>query len=348
MHLNLLKIQSNSVQKYDVIKILLHTIAWTFFFILPSFLKPADGSFKEIPLVLLVLPWIILMAFYYSNYYLFIPKILLKKSLGLYLLIILAIFSVFFCFPEIIELFSNIESKPPNDKILFGRLSGIISFLLTFIISTITCIINELFSVIRIKNKVEMEKVKTEQAFLKSQFNPHFLFNTLYSIYYLSLTKSDKAPSSIMKLSDMMRFILSESQNDYILIQKEINHIAQYIDLQKLRIPAKTQIEFKVQNISSELQIAPLLLMPFVENAFKYGVSSHFNTCIKINLLVEKNSVELKVSNGKYNLVDESEKHNIGIRNVKKRLEIHYPNSYKLTITDKEDSFFIHLKIINI
>ena len=348
MHLNLLKIQSSSFQKYDILKILLHTIAWTFLFIIPPFLNPYDVEFKDIPKVLFILHWILLMAFYYTNYYFFIPQILLKRSIVLYLLVVLVFFLSFYLFPEIVHLFHNADSNPLNDGVSFARLSRIISFLLTFIISTITCIINELFSIISIKNKVEMEKVKTEQALLKSQFNPHFLFNTLYSIYYLSLTKSDKAPSSILKLSDMMRFILSESQNDYIPIQKEINHITRYIDLQKLRIPDKTQIEFRVENISNEIQIAPLLLMPFIENAFKYGVSTHFNTRIKINLVVEKNSVDLKVSNGKYNHVDENEKHNFGINNTKKRLEIHYPKSYNLSIIDKEDSFFIHLKITNI
>jgi len=239
------------------------------------------------------------------------------------------------------------KSIPLNAPAL-ARLGNIVFFLLTFIISSSISVINELFETWNKKREVEVEKSKAELAFLQSQVNPHFLFNTLYSIYYLTLNKSDKAPEAVLKLSDMMRFVLTDSTCDFIPLSKEIEYISKYIDLQKLRISEKTKVIFEIYGDCNKKQIAPLLLIPFVENAFKYGVSSHFETAIEILLKINEISLELEVSNNKFGTISENKKNNIGLKNVKQRLQLLYFHTHQLTIHNEENRYTINLKIMQL
>ncbi len=191
----------------------------------------------------------------------------------------------------------------------------------------------------------ESEKAKAELAFLKSQINPHFLFNTLYSIYYLTLKKSDDAPEAVMKLSDIMRFVLTETQSDFVPLQKEIEYIEKYIDLQKLRISEKTKVNYTLEGDLSSLQIAPLILIPFVENAFKYGVSSCVNTSINLTIQIVDNKMDFKLSNKKIESDSETESSQIGIDNVQQRLRLIYPQKHNLSINDEEEYYSVTLSI---
>jgi sensor histidine kinase YesM len=345
--LSLFPLIFNGIKKENKLKIIIQIIAWALFISAPFFFISADNIHThEIPVVIIFL-WIFLIAFYYSNFYLFIPKLLFKKKVALYILIILFCFLVFICFPEVL-LYFNIGALNRQDTANgtgIARLSSLVFFLLAFIISTSIALINELFDAWEKKQLVEVGKTKAELSFLKSQVNPHFLFNTLYSIYHLTVNKSDKAPEAIMKLSDIIRFVLSESQSDFIPLEKEIDYITKYIDLQKLRISEKTKINFNVCGNIKEKQIAPLILIPFVENAFKYGVSSHVETSIKISLTITETSIELDLSNNKFDIIIEQEKNNIGLRNVKQRLLLLYPHEHKLIIKDEPFAYSVNLTI---
>jgi two-component system, LytTR family, sensor kinase len=336
--------------KKQYLKIIFQVIAWTLFISVPFFFEPPVKAPKEEMEFFIAILWVYLIIFYYSNYYLFIPKVLFKKEVFLYLLIILVCLLGFIFLPDVLFHLNHMKlpkSMPLNTPAL-ARIGNIVFFLLTFIISSSISIINELFETWNKKREIESEKSKAELAFLQSQVNPHFLFNTLYSIYYLALEKSDKAPEAILKLSDIMRFVLTDSTADFIPLSKEIEYISKYIDLQKLRISEKTKVKFNIYGDCTEKQIAPLLLIPFVENAFKYGVSSHIETTIEILLKINEKSLELEVLNNKFGTITESAKNNIGLKNVIQRLQLLYKETHDLSIFNDNNRHKVNLMIMQL
>ena len=321
-------------------------IAWAIILSAPIFFRPPVDVPTRATSFFMIVPSLFLAAFYFGNYYLFIPQILFRKRIVPYVLVIFACTLTIIFLPELMKKFSSgyFPSVPPAIREL-GRLSSTVFFLLTFVISSSIAVIKELFETWDKKQRAEAEKVEAELASLRLQVNPHFLFNTLYNIYYLSANKSDNAPGAILKLSDMMRFLMTDSQEKYIPLRKEVNYIQRYIDLQKMRISEKTTVRFAIVGDSSSRQIAPLLLFPFVENAFKYGVSSHEETSIYIGLLVSDTMIQFEVTNQKFQTVDESGKNNIGLKNVTNRLQLIYPRMHKLEIMNEKKNFNVHLRI---
>ncbi len=189
------------------------------------------------------------------------------------------------------------------------------------------------------RQEMEKEKLASELSFLKSQVNPHFLFNTLNGIYSLANRKSDKTPGAIVKLSDMMRYMLYESGRDVVSLDKEIDYLNNYIDLQKLRMSEDTNVSFKVEGDTAGKKIMPMLLIPFFENAFKHGVD------INAELIVSDNELRLKVINRISKSQKKDEGSGIGLTNIKKQLEHLYPNSHSLKIDEKEGYFSVELSL---
>lgn len=191
--------------------------------------------------------------------------------------------------------------------------------------------------------EISKEKIDSELKLLKTQINPHFLFNTLNNIYGLSLKKSDQTPEIILKLAKIMRYNIFDSSKDKVSVQKEIENIQDFIDIQKIRHKS-VNVEFihSIDHISQE--ISPLILLHFVENAFKHGASeSRFDSYIRINLKLENRILVYKVENSKeFGLPKDSTK--IGLKNIKRQLELLYPK-HTLTIDDLEKIFHITLKI---
>lgn len=323
-------------------------IAWAIILSAPIFLRPPVDVPARATTFFMIVPSLFLAAFYFGNYYLFIPQILFRKRIVAYVLVVFACTVTIVFIPELMEKFSSgyFPSVPSAIREL-GRLSSTVFFLLTLVISSSIAVIKELFVTWDKNQRAEAEKVEAELASLRLQVNPHFLFNTLYNIYYLSANKSDKAPVAILKLSDMMRFIMTDSQEKHIPLQKEIEYIQQYIDLQKMRISEKTSVRFEIIGDSTSRQIAPLILFPFVENAFKYGVSSHEETTIYIGLLVSDAMIQFEVTNQKFQSVDEVGRNNIGLKNVTNRLQLIYPNLHILEIGNEKKRFNVHLRIFS-
>jgi len=235
--------------------------------------------------------------------------------------------------------------RPGNPRAKFP-ISTSLTFLLVFMVSTGTRIITSWFMSERQKNIAEREKSLAELSALKAQLNPHFLFNTLNSIYYLARKNSDSTPDIVLKLSDLMRFVLTETKAEFIPLEKEAECIQQYIDLQRLRLTEKTQISFDLEGEITGQQIAPLLLLPFVENAFKFGVSPRTPSAIAIFLSVNKVRLSFIVRNAKINSVAENESTGTGLKNVKQRLNLSYPGKHALKIQETDDIYAIELKII--
>ncbi len=207
------------------------------------------------------------------------------------------------------------------------------------------CIILILFILEQVKQKrkidsLKNEKATTELALLKAQISPHFFFNTLNNLYSLTLKKSDSAPEIILKLSDMMRYVIYKGQQDCISLQEEIDHIKNYISIYKIRLKGIVNIEF-IENVSNPVfKVAPLMFIILVENAFKHGVEKlQNNAYVKVNLTEKKGVVTFEVINN-YDGGHEKEIGNgIGLENLKNRLESTYPNYNSLEVRAENKEF---------
>jgi LytS/YehU family sensor histidine kinase len=193
--------------------------------------------------------------------------------------------------------------------------------------------------------QIKVEQIASELANLKAQINPHFLFNTLNAIYALALTKSDKTADYISKLSSMMRYSLSKTSAEKVLLENEIDYIKNYIALQKIRLTETTHVNFTIQGKIDDQQIPPLLFIDFIENAFKYGVSNEVETEVKIQFVVEENTVSMYVSNEKVNQSSLLPSNEMGLKNIKRRMDLIYQNNYHLKIENSEKKFEVNLMI---
>jgi two-component system LytT family sensor kinase len=194
-------------------------------------------------------------------------------------------------------------------------------------------------------SKAQAEKAHAELSFLKAQINPHFLFNTLNNIYALSVSQSGKTPESIMKLSNIMRYVTDEVAEDLVPLQSEIDCINDYIDLQKLRIGKTTKLKVEYSGEIKNQKIAPLVLMTFVENVFKYGISKHKTAAITIRLNIEDNKLLFFCQNVIFPHAAGSKRRGIGISNTRQRLEHMYPGKHRLEINTDNELFTVNLEI---
>jgi two-component system LytT family sensor kinase len=191
----------------------------------------------------------------------------------------------------------------------------------------------------------EAEKASAELSFLKAQINPHFLFNTLNNIYSLAVSNNPNTAESIMKLSNIMRYVTDDVTEDFVSLQSEVACIEDYIDLQRLRLGSKTEVNFNTTGIIAQQKIAPLLLMTFVENVFKYGVSKQHESAIDINLRVANNTIIFMCVNLVFERKENIERTGIGIANTKKRLEQLYPGRHILNINNNNNQFRVVLTL---
>jgi sensor histidine kinase YesM len=195
------------------------------------------------------------------------------------------------------------------------------------------------------KQDLEREKLQAELKYLKAQINPHFLFNTLNNLYALTLKKSDEAPEMVLKLSEMMRYMLHDSNERMVPLAAEISYIKNYIDLQRIRQLDRTEIRFTLNQEPNGQLIAPLLLIPFIENSFKHGNSGLEPGWIHIEILLENKQMLFTISNSKPKEPPTTINHGIGLANVQSRLELLYPDKHQLTIDNAARSYLTQLKL---
>jgi len=226
-------------------------------------------------------------------------------------------------------------------------------FLPTFLIastSTLAKIVLDWVRHLREMQELETENMQSELRFLKSQINPHFLFNTLNNLYALTLKKSDLAPEIVLKLSEMMRYMLYECNEKQVLLSKEVNYLHNYLDLEALRQGKNVEIGFEINGEVTNQKIAPLMFIPFVENSFKHGLSHHISRgYVKIRLEVDQKTVRLVIENSKPEalpLQDHSRKSGgIGLVNVRRRLDLLYPGKYELQIKEAPMNYTVDLTL---
>ena len=225
-------------------------------------------------------------------------------------------------------------------------------FISTFMIagaSTVFKIISDWLRYQRDSKELQTQTMQSELKFLKSQINPHFLFNTLNNLYALTLKKSDKAPEIVIKLSEMMRYMLYECNEKKVLLSKEVNYLRNYLDLERLRQSDNIEIDFKVKGNVTNQKIAPLMFIPFLENSFKHGLNNQISKgFVTIILEVRPRAVHIFIENSKSEtLPQQSHKRSggIGLVNVRRRLNLLYPDSYELNIHDNPMTYAVDLKI---
>ena len=200
----------------------------------------------------------------------------------------------------------------------------------------------------QMNKKLTEEKLAAELSFLKSQVHPHFLFNTLNNLYALTLIKSDKTPDMVLKLSGLMDYMIYKSNDEFVPLKKELEILESYIELEKMRYNERLELKYEIKGEVDSHQIAPLILLPFIENSFKHGASNdRIKPNIKIYLKVEPDYLQLNVLNSVPGEIkkDASVSEGIGLKNVSRRLELIYPGQHELLIKPKENQFEVDLKI---
>jgi hypothetical protein len=197
------------------------------------------------------------------------------------------------------------------------------------------------------KKQLENEKLIAELNYLKAQINPHFLFNTLHNLNYLVYAGSARATEVIIKLSNIMRYMIYDANKDKVSLEKEIAYMNDYIHLEGIRLNKKFTIDFNVSGNDKEVEIAPLIMITFLENAFKHGVSDQEENCwIKVKLDITEKDIQYYVSNKKLKLpVRNKLRSGFGLSNVRKRLQLSYPEKHELNIVSEGDSFEVSLKL---
>jgi two-component system LytT family sensor kinase len=188
--------------------------------------------------------------------------------------------------------------------------------------------------------QITVEKLHAEVDFLRAQVNPHFLFNILNNLYALTLKKSELAPDVVLKLSAMMEYMLYDSNDEQVLLEKEISYLHNYMELERLRFSGETAIRMITAPATDGQKIAPLLLLPLVENAFKHGLSKQIvNGSINVNISLNESTLTAIVENTKPLTVSAGSKGGIGLNNLRKRLELLYPGRHELELEDNSNTF---------
>lgn len=295
------------------------------------------------------------IAIFYFNYSLLVPKLLLNKKIILYVVVSFTfmMFAIYiyqnilpdgYIKPELIDRRRIIDGlpRPPRPPRGFKSFFHFITIFLLFTVSASVKLVAEWYKNEKLKSLIKTEKINTELSFLKAQLNPHFLFNSLNSIYSLANKKADNTTDAIVTLSELMRYMIYEADKEFVKLEKEIDYIKNYISLQTLRLKDSSGVRFNVHG-NLDHDIEPLLLISFIENAFKYGTDYTGKTNINIKISVENNELLLKISN----YISLKEKNNpnsgIGIQNIKQRLNLLYSNSHSLKIEEVDSLFTVEL-----
>ena len=336
-----------------------HILFWVGCLIMFTILAAFNsGNFKEdlISFMGLLPSW---LSASYLLVYVQIPKFLNEKR---YLLFMVSTIITIYCFSALAR-FSSIYFAEPffRENFYQESLLEILSdplhlaikyFPNVYVVVFLMLIIKVFKDSFEEKHKLEMiqrEKTDIELKYLKAQINPHFLFNTLNNLYSLTLTKSDIAPEVVVKLSDLLDYMLHHGNEKTVYFHKEVKLLQGYIDLERLRHGNKLSISFNHSLDDPSIKIAPLILLSFVENAFKHGANS-IGSKININLEVKEEELYFKVFNSKSLKLNENsstnKKQGIGFLNAKRQLELNYKDKYKLFVNESPHNYQVELKIL--
>jgi len=348
--------------KSKLITIVIHLLIWGVFGLM-YFFQPLSWSIT-VPWQLWIKQSIILglmVIAFYLNSFLLVPRFLLKNQSSVYFLIIVGIVTVIVVLNVYVDDWLNIhqlmdaafhKKGPPKHR--GGRdhswdFAIIATSALVLGISTSITAIQKWQKDKQLHQELEQDRVSSELSFLKAQINPHFFFNTLNNIYALTHVNAEVSRKAIHQLSRMMRYVLYDTQNSTTMLSQEIAFIKDYISLMELRLTDVVKIDFTSPAALKDLAIAPMIFLPFIENAFKHGVSatqpSHIGITISQNdTLIELSVVNTIIKEQSNNLEEGS---GIGLNNTKRRLDLLYPGKHTLIINEStnENIYLVHLTL---
>ncbi|RYY18773.1 MAG: histidine kinase [Chitinophagaceae bacterium] len=329
----------------------LHILFWILFFLSPLLLRPVmDNKASFAPseyrnfFLLHFSNTLMRMALFYSNAYVFVPKLIYRKKYGQYALFLCLSLLVLLFWDQLIFLLLIVGHEP---RIWNFFVFNLYPFFFLIIASGALRMGMDKLREDRNNKERETEHLKTELSFLRSQVSPHFMFNVLNNMVALARKKSDELEPSLIKLSSLLRYMLYETDEDKVLLEKEVEYLQSYIDLQKQRFGRNIKININFQQLEGSYTIEPMLLIPFVENAFKHGSGMITNAEIDISLLAKDGILQFGVRN-KFNdaIVETRDKTSgIGLVNVKRRLDLLYKKAYSLNIEKKDDWFNVSLEL---
>ncbi|MBG7630341.1 MAG: histidine kinase [Bacteroidetes bacterium] len=347
--------------KYSIIKytttILSHSVFWVvIYFFYAYFLGYGSSNIKYVNLFSGFLMPVTILISYFLIYYL-IPNYLLTKRYKYFILysVYTFIISIYIIILSILygliysEGYKEVDTAPLTKTLPFIVL-GV--YFVVLIVVSLSLIMHNYNSIVKnesLNSKIlntQLELKEQELKFLKMQIHPHFLFNSLNTIYGFALKKADEAPEMILKLSNLLDYILYQVEKPNVLLQDEVNHLLDYVSLEKMRFhdTLEVKIEKTIENENS--QIAPMLLIPFVENAFKHGAI--IKGKLKVNILLETKGNQLFFEIMNTSIKDHNSEKGIGIENIEKRLEMLYPRVHKIEMEQNENNFKVRLVISNL
>ncbi|WP_255562462.1 sensor histidine kinase [Pedobacter sp. D749] len=335
--------------------LILHAIFWTVIVMLIVGVNVFDTSKHTINdyFISYVVYGIINISIFYINYIFLIPELIKKRKkyfiyvLAFLLLIAVSVIAktaIAVLYPD--DVLTTVSAKGRRMEIPVHSFVIMVTFLSGFFLIC-SCIIKftiDWFASERIQRNLESERREMELQFLKSQLNPHFLFNSLNNIYSLAYQKSDKTADAIMKLSEIMRYMIYESNTPTVALSKEVDYLTSYIELQKIRFKDGAYIELTLNGEIDNQKIVPLMLISFVENAFKHGVVTDPAEPVKINIIANQKILHFSVVNKK-NQQNKDAQGGVGLTNVERRLQLVYPDRYKLNVVNSATHYTCELMI---
>lgn len=345
------------------VSILVHILGWAMLSTVLLLLSPLSWR-VDIPVefwIRQVMMALFLICLFYANMLWFVPKVLLKGNHAIYLITVILVGVLFVGLLIYVENFLNLPElmhkafNPDKPYVNRGRrLSGDIFngmiYLLTIGISTSVASVQKWQKDEILRREMDQQRINTELSYLKAQINPHFFFNTLNNIYALTNLDVKKAQEALLKLSRMMRYVLYENQKNETLLSREVSFINDYIELMKMRLTEKVTLNIWVDEPKDDLVIAPMLLLPFLENSFKHGISSQQQSEIMIKLEVMGSTVFFETRNHIFPAHSESpeaKENGIGLVNTQRRLSLLYPDKHRLKFGKDEDKqeYWVNLTI---
>ena len=307
-------------------------------------------STLSVKLIVLFFP----VCIFYANFLVLVPKLVRTKKIIFYIAALFILFSLLapihkYVYATLLPQKFGWYSYVYIDKLNFWLSFQTLLFenYVYIFFSIAISYVGEYFETQKKQQELEKEQAITELAYLKSQINPHFLFNTLNDIYSLTYQKAEMAPEAVLKLSELLRYMLKESNDRFASVEREINYLKNVVELFEIGQKGSAYIDLEINGDYKNKKIAPLILINFIENAFKHGIVNDPKNPIRIKLSINESDFDFEVFNKK-NKDYKDKTGGIGLANVQRRLALIYPDRHKLEIIDENDTFTVHLNIENI